>query len=147
MFFLIVRNCSFSMGSIFCSSVALIWTFNTRVFYNFVTKKANIPVNLVPFFNGVLFLLCHYLLSGVTNELKSLLFWKSEKVRAIDLKQDKTLLLLKRFGQHMYGGRLQLHCFLKKSNIWARQPFQSNILYLKKWQCREHVTFPVNFNN
>ena len=79
-FFLIVRNCSFFMGIIFCSNVALVWTFNTRGVYNFIIKKANIPVNLVPFFNGVSFQFCRFLKSGVTNELKSLSLLKSKKI-------------------------------------------------------------------
>ena len=60
------------MGIIFCSSVALVWAFNTRCVYNFITKEANIPVNLVPFFNDVSFLFCSFLKSGVKNELKSI---------------------------------------------------------------------------
>ena len=93
--------------------VTLVWTFNTRGVYNFITKEANIPVNWIPFFNDVLFLFCRFLKSGVTNELKSLFLWKSEKVMIIYFKQGKTLLLIKRlFGQDMYGE--------KKSNIWAR---------------------------
>ena len=52
----IVRNCSFSMGSIFCSSIAIVWNFNTRSIYSFNTKKVNIPVNFIPFFDGVSFL-------------------------------------------------------------------------------------------
>ena len=80
LFFLIVRNCSFFMGIIFCSNVALVWTFNTRGVYNFIIKKANIPVNLVPFFNGVSFQFCPFLKSGVTNELKSLSLLKSKKI-------------------------------------------------------------------
>ena len=68
--FLIVQNCSFFMGIIFCSSVAQVWTFNTRGVYNFITKEVNIPVNLVPFFNEISFLFCHFLKSGVTNDLK-----------------------------------------------------------------------------
>ena len=82
-FFFIVRNWSFFMGIIFCSSVALIWTFNTKSVYNFITKGANIPVNLVPFFNDVSFLISCFLKSGVTNELRSLFLWKSKKVRVI----------------------------------------------------------------
>ena len=39
----------------------------------------------------------------------------------------------------MYGGPLQLQFLLKKSNIWPSKSFESNSLYLKKWQCREHV--------
>ena len=46
--FFIIQNCSFFMSIIFCSSVALVWTFNTRGGYNFITKEANIPVNLIP---------------------------------------------------------------------------------------------------
>ena len=77
--FFIVRNCSFFMGIIFCSNTALVWAFNTRGVYNFITKEANIPVNLVPFFNDISFLFCRLLKSGVTNELKSLFLWKSKK--------------------------------------------------------------------
>ena len=83
-------------GSIFCSSVALVWTFNTRGVYNFITKTENFPVNLVPFFNGVSFLFCRFLKSGVTDELKSLFLLKGKKVTITNSKQDKTLLLFKR---------------------------------------------------
>ena len=57
--------------------------------YNFITKKVNIPVNLVPFFNVVSFLFCRFLKSGVTNVLKSLFLFKSKKARVIYSKQDK----------------------------------------------------------
>ena len=67
------------MGIIFCSSVALVWIFNTSGVYDFITKKTNIPVNLVPFFNGVSFLFYHFQKSGVTNELKSVFLLKSKK--------------------------------------------------------------------
>ena len=60
------------MGIIFCSSVDLLLNFNTTGIYNFATKKANILVNLVPSFNDVSFSFCHFLNSGVTNELKGL---------------------------------------------------------------------------
>ena len=86
--FFIVRNCSFLMGIIFCSCVALVWTFNTRSVYDFITKEQNIPVNLVLLFNDVSFLFCRFLKSGVMNELKILLLWKSKKVRVIYSKQD-----------------------------------------------------------
>ena len=120
--FFIVWNCSFFMGIIFCSSVVLVWTFNTRSVYNFITKEANIPPNLIAFFNDVLFLFHRFLKSGVTNELKSPFLWKRKKVRVIYSKQGKILLLTKhKFGQHISGGTLQLQFFLqlKKSNIWA----------------------------
>ena len=52
-FFLNVRNCSFFMGIIFCSSIVLVWIFDTRGVYNFIIKKAK---KLVPHFNGVSFL-------------------------------------------------------------------------------------------
>ena len=94
--FFIVRNCSFFMRIIFCSSVALVWTFNTRGLYNFITKEANIPANLIPFFNDILFLFYRFLKSGVTNELKSIFLWKSIKVRVIYSKQGKILLIIKR---------------------------------------------------
>ena len=35
----LVRNCSFFMDSIFCSSVALVWSFNTRDVYNSILEK------------------------------------------------------------------------------------------------------------
>ena len=76
-FFLTVRNCSLFMSIIFCSSFALVWTFNTRGVYNFIIKEANIPVNLVPFFNDISFLFYRFLKSGVTNKLKSI-FLKSQ---------------------------------------------------------------------
>ena len=91
-----VRNCSFFMDIIFCSSVALVWTFNGRGLYNFITKEANIPVNLVLLFNDVSFLFCRFLRSGVTYELKRLFLWESKKSRLIYSKQGKTLLLIKR---------------------------------------------------
>ena len=59
------------MGIIFYSSIFLIWTFNTRDVYDFITKKANIQVNLVPILNDVSLLLCRFVKSGVTNELKN----------------------------------------------------------------------------
>ena len=121
-FFFIVRNFSFFMRIIFCSSVILVWTFNTWSVYNFITKKANIPVNLVLFFSDVSFAFSRFLKSGVTNELKSLLLLKSKKARVIYSKQDKRYETVKRwFGQRKYGEPLQLHLFFKKeSNIWAK---------------------------
>ena len=83
------------MGIIFCSGTALVWTFNTRGVFDFITKEASIPVNLVPFFDDVLFLFCRFLKSGVTNELKSIFLWQSKKVRVIYSKQGKTFLLIK----------------------------------------------------
>ena len=52
--------------------VALVRTYNTRGVYNFITKEANVPVNLVPFINYVSLLFYHFLKSGVTNVLKNL---------------------------------------------------------------------------
>ena len=86
-FVFFVHNYTFFMGVIFCSSVALVWTFHTRGVSNFITKKANILVNFVPFFNDVWFLFCRLFKSGVTNQLKN--------IRVIYSKQDKTLLLVK----------------------------------------------------
>ena len=60
----------YGMHIIFSSSVALVWTFDTRGVHDFISRKANIPVNLVPFFNAVSFLFCRFLDSGVTNKLK-----------------------------------------------------------------------------
>ena len=94
--FFIVQHCSFFMGIIFCTSIDVIWTSNSRGVYNFITKKANILVKLVPFFNGALFVFCRFLKSGVTNELKSLFFLKSKKSRVIYSKQGRALLLVER---------------------------------------------------
>ena len=66
--FFVVRSCSFFRTIIFCSNVVLVWTFNARIVYSFITNKANIPVNLVPFFNGSSFL---------SFGLKSMFFWSS----------------------------------------------------------------------
>ena len=77
--FFILWNCSFFMGIIFCSSVTLVWTFNIRNVCHFITKKANIPVKLVSFFNDASFLFCRFLKSGVTNELNSLFLLKDKK--------------------------------------------------------------------
>ena len=95
--FFIALNCSFFMSIIFCSSIALVWTFNSRGVYNFITKEANILVNLVLFFNDVWFPFCRFLKYGVTDELKSLLSWKCKNVRVIYSKQGKVLLLKKRY--------------------------------------------------
>ena len=133
MLFLIARNCSFFMGIIFCSSFALVWTFNTRRAYNFVTKQANIPVNFVPFLDDFSFLFCRFLQSGVTNELKSFFLWKNKKVRVIYSKQDKTF-AHKTLVWSTYVWRAAASTiFTKKNNISARQSFESNSLYLKKW--------------
>ena len=94
--FFIVRNCSFFMGIIVCSSVTLVWTFNARGLYNFITKETNIPVNLILLFNDVSFLFCRFLKSGVTYELKSLFLWESKKSRLIYSKHGKNLLFIKR---------------------------------------------------
>ena len=69
----------FLMGIIFCSSVVLVWTFNIRGVYNFITKKVNIPVNLVPFYNGASLLSCRILKSGITNEQESLFLLKAKE--------------------------------------------------------------------
>ena len=63
-------------------------SFSTRGVYNFIPRKANIPLKLVSFFNDVLFLFCCFLKSGVTNELKILFLLKGKKVRVIYSKQE-----------------------------------------------------------
>ena len=50
-------------------------------------------LSVVPFFNGVSFLFCCFLISGVTNELKPFSL-KDKKVRVIYSKQDKALIML-----------------------------------------------------
>ena len=62
--------------------VTLVWTFNTRGVYNFITKEASIPLKLVQFFNEVSLLFYRFLKSGETNELKSLFLWESKKVKS-----------------------------------------------------------------
>ena len=123
-------------------------TFNIRGFYNFITKKANIPLILVPFFNGVSLLFCRFLKPGVTNELESLSFLKSKKVRIIYSKQDKTLLLVKRqFGQHVYGEPLQLHFFYKRV-IMSQIVISIKFALFKEMAVQgARFSFPVNFNN
>ena len=73
------KNSLFLMGIIFCSSVVLVWTFNIRGVYNFITKKVNIPLNLVPFYNGASLLPCRILKSGITNEQESLFLLKAKE--------------------------------------------------------------------
>ena len=131
MFFFIERNCSFFMGSIFWSNVVLVLTFNTGGVYNFITKKVNIPVNLVPFFNVVSFLFCRFLKSGVTNVLKSLFLFKSKKARVIYSKQDKAA-VVKTLVWSVYVWRTATATF-----FFLKISF-SNSLYLKKSQCRRH---------
>ena len=97
------------MDIIFCSTVVLVSTFNTRDVHSFITKNANIPVNLVPLFNGVSFFFCCFIKSGVTNELKSR-FSLKERESQLFIQNRTTICWVKRqFGQHMYGGELQLH--------------------------------------
>ena len=116
--FFIVRNYSFFVGIILCSSVYLVWNFSSRGVYKFIIIGTNIPFNLIPFFNDVFFLFCRFLKSGVINELKNLFLWKSKKVRVFYSKQCETLLLIKReFSQSIHGGLLQLHLFFKKRLI------------------------------
>ena len=67
------------MDIIFCSTVVLVSTFNTRDVDSFITKNANIPVNLVPLFHGVSFFFCCFIKSGVKNELKSRFSLKEQK--------------------------------------------------------------------
>ena len=62
--------------------VTLVWTFNTRGAYNFITKEASIPLNLVQFFNEVSLLFYRFLKSGETNELKSIFLWESKEVKS-----------------------------------------------------------------
>ena len=129
------------MGIIFCSIVALVWTFNTRGVYNFITKEANIPVNLVLFFNDNLFLFCRFLKSGWSTELNK---------KSFCLEEEKSQSYLFQTGQNFAAHKMLVWStyvwrtatasfFLKKSNIWARSSFESNSFYLKKWQRKEHV--------
>ena len=103
--FLIVRHCSVFMGIILCSGVALVWTFNTRGVSNFITKEANIPINLVSFFNDVSFLFCRFLKSGVTNVLKSLFLWKSKKVKSYLFETRQNFAAYKTLVWSTYAGR------------------------------------------
>ena len=85
-----------------CSSAPLVSALNTRGVYNFITKEANIPINLVPFFNDVSLLFCRFLKSWLTNELRRLFLWKSKKVRVIYSKEGKTLLFKNASLVNMY---------------------------------------------
>ena len=117
-YFLIVRNCSFSQVSSF---VLALFQFLLSIIEVVIilSLKKQIPVNLVPFFNGVSFLFYRFLKSGITDELKSLYLLKRKKVTVIYSKLGKTLVLVKRqFGQHIYGGLPQLHFFRKKRSIY-----------------------------
>ena len=118
--FFIVQNCSFFMVIIFCSSFTPVWTFNTRCGYNFITKEANIPVNLIPFFNDVSFLFCRFLKSEVTNELRSLSLWTSKKVGYLfqtgqNFAAHKTLI----WSTYVWRTTTATIFFFKKSNVWA----------------------------
>ena len=81
--FFMIQNCLFFVGIIFCFNVVQVRTFSTRGVHIFITKKREIPINLFPFFNGVLFLFCRFLQSGVT----SFFLLKSKKV---SVTQNKT---------------------------------------------------------
>ena len=119
------RSCFFYCTELlifYGNHVALVSTFTTRGVCNFITKEANIPVNLVPLFNDVLFLFCRFLKSGVTNGLKSPFLWKSKK---------KTELFIQNREKHCCSSNVSLvnicmedrhsyNAFLKKSNIWVR---------------------------
>ena len=122
-----------------CSSL----NFNPRGVYNFITKKANIPVKLVSFFNDVSFLFCRFLKSGVTNELKSLCLLKRKKVRVIYSKQGKTLLLIKcQFGQDRYGGPLQLQPQAFLARIIHFRSVERTTIYIFLTLCCLRVNFP-----
>ena len=120
MFFFIVRNSSFFMGIIFCSSTALVWTFNTRGVYNFITKEANIPVNLVLFFK--------WCLVPILSLIK---VWSNEWAKkSFSLKEQKSQSYLFQTGQNFAAHKTLVWStyvlrtatatiFLKKSNIWA----------------------------
>ena len=120
MFFFIVRNSSFFMGIIFCSSIALVWTFNTRGVYNFITKEANIPVNLVLFFK--------WCLVPILSLIK---IWSNEWAKkSFSLKEQTSQSYLFQIGQNFAAHKTLVWStyvlrtatatiFLKKSNIWA----------------------------
>ena len=74
-----------------------------EVFIIYINKKANIPVNLVPFFNGVLLQFCRFLKSGVTNELKRL-----------SLKEYKSQGYLFKTGQNFVVGKT----LVWSANVW-----------------------------
>lgn len=101
-FIMTISSCFFSCTQCFtfcwqhfCYCDVIVWTFNTRCVHNLLNKKANIPLNLVWFLNGVSFLFFLFLKFEVTNELNSLLLLKSKKAIVVYSKQDKTLLSLK----------------------------------------------------
>ena len=120
-FFFIVRNCSFFMGIIFCSSVAIVWTFSNRGVYNFITKEPNIPVNLVPFFK--------WCLVPILSLLK---VWSNEWAKKyFSRKVQKSQSYLFQTGENFAAHKTLVWStcvwrtatatnFLEKSNIWAR---------------------------
>ena len=91
-FFIIVRNCSFLAGIIFCSSVVLVRTFNTKGVYNFITTEANFGSALQWYLVPILSLLYVWSEGWAKNPF----LLKSKKVRVICSKQEKPLLLGKR---------------------------------------------------
>ena len=122
------------MGIIFYSSVVLVWIFNTRSVYNFINKKVHIPVNLVRFFNNLSSIFCRLLKSGVKNELKKKVFsLKEQKSQGCSFKTGKNFAANKTLVWSAYVWRTASYLFLK-SNMWCKSSFQSNSLYLKKWQ-------------
>ena len=88
------------------------------------------------------FLFCRFLKSGVTNnELKSLFVLKSKKVTVIYLfKTRLNIAVGKMLVWSAYVWRTATATFFKNRVIYELGSlFQSNSLYLKKWQCREHI--------
>ena len=83
------------------------------------------PVNLVPVFNDVLFLFCHFLKSGVTNELKMIFLRMSKKVKSYLFQAGQNVADHKTLVWSTYVWRNATATIFfekkkKKSNIWAR---------------------------
>ena len=98
------------MGTIFCSSVALVWTFNTKGVYNFITKEPNISVNLVPFFVVVLFQFYRFLK-----------IWSTEWAeKSFSVKEQKHHRYLFQTGQNFAAHKTRL------VNICMEDPYSYN---------------------
>ena len=97
----IVWNCSFFMGIIFCSSVALVWTFNTGGVHNFITfyhQRSNCSNKFSSFVLQWCLVPILFLPNVWSNNWfeKYFILWKNKKARVICSKQGKILLLIKR---------------------------------------------------
>ena len=83
------------------------------IFWSPKKQISNIPVNLVPFFSGVLFLFCHFLKSGVTNELKS----QEQKSQGYLFKTGQNFAVVKTLVWSAYVRRTTTATFFLKKRV------------------------------